>query len=65
MMKWKYPQEYDIAPPVKFGDHIVLDIPDDGVEMNNGWRIVPLQRTIVSTINPMHLSYCCKKYPIV
>ena len=54
MMKRKYPQVYDIAPPVKFGDHIVLDIPDDGVEMNNGWRIVPLQRTIVSTINPMH-----------
>jgi len=53
-MKRKYPQEYDIAPSVKFGDHIAQDIPDDGVEMNNGWRIVPLQRTIVSTINAMH-----------
>ena len=38
-MKRKYPQEYDIAPPVKFGDPIAQDIPDNGVEMNNDWEL--------------------------
>ena len=38
-MKRKYPQEYDIAPPIKFGDHKAQDIPDNGVEMNNGGEL--------------------------
>lgn len=43
MVKRKYRQEYDIAPPPTFdGDHVALDIPDDGVETNNGRRIIPL-----------------------
>ena len=42
--KRKYQQEYDIAPPITFGaDHIALDIPEDGIQTNNGWEIVPLQ----------------------
>ena len=43
--KRKYQQEYDLAPPITFGtDHIALDIPDDGIQTNNGWEIVPLQK---------------------
>lgn len=38
MVKRKYWQEYDIAPPLTFdGDHVALDIPDDGVETKNAW----------------------------
>ena len=52
MMKRKYLQEYDIAPPLTFdGDHVALDIDDDGIETTNGWRIVPLQRTKVRIVN--------------
>ena len=30
VVKRKYQQEYDIAPPITFaGDHVALDIPDD------------------------------------
>ena len=47
--KRKYQQEYDIAPPITFGaDHIALDIPEDGVQTDNGWQIVPLQKAQVS-----------------
>ena len=48
-MKRKYQQEYDIAPPISFsGDRISLDIPDDGVKLDNGWGIVPVQKAYVS-----------------
>ena len=47
--KRKYQQEYDIAPPITFGaDHIALDIPEDGIQTDNGWQIVPLQKAQVS-----------------
>ena len=50
MVKRKYQQEYDIAPPITFdGDHVALDIPDDGTHTDNGWEIVPLQKTDVSS----------------
>ena len=46
----KYQQEYDIAPPITFADdHVALDIPDDGTQTNNGWEIVPLHKTDVSS----------------
>ena len=36
-VKRKYQQEYDIAPPISFGgDHVALDIPDDGAQTDNG-----------------------------
>ena len=39
-----------IAPPITFGaDHVALDIPDDGVQTDNGWEIVPVQRTQVNS----------------
>ena len=45
VVKRKYQQEYDIAPPITFGgDHIALDIPEDGVQTDNGWEIVPLHK---------------------
>ena len=45
----KYMQEYDIAPTITFGgDHIALDIPEDGVQTDNGWVIVPLHKPHVS-----------------
>ena len=48
--KRKYQQEYDIAPPITFGgDHVALDIPDDGIRTENGWQIVPLQKAHVSS----------------
>ena len=50
MVRRKYQQEYDIAPPITFGaDHVALDIPDDGVQTDNGWEIVPVQRTQVNS----------------
>ena len=46
----KYQQEYDIAPPITFdGDHIALDIPDGGVQTDNGWKIVPVHKAYVSS----------------
>ena len=48
-MKRKYKQEYDIAPEITFGgDHIVLDIPDDGTKTDDGWEIVPAHKAQVS-----------------
>ena len=49
MVKRKYQQEYDIAPEITFaGDHIALDIPEDGIHTENGWVIVPLHKPHVS-----------------
>ena len=50
LMKRKYQQEYDIAPPITFADdHVALDIPDDGIQTDNGWKIVPLHTADVSS----------------
>ena len=50
VVKRKYQQEYDIAPPITFaGDHVALDIPDDGTHTDNGWEIVPLHKADVSS----------------
>ena len=50
MVKRKYQQGYDIAPPITFGaDHVALNIPDDGVQTDSGWEIVPVQRTQVNS----------------
>ena len=50
VVRRKYQQEYDIAPPITFGaDHVALDIPDDGVQTDSGWEIVPVQRTQVNS----------------
>ena len=45
VVKRKYKTEYDIAPPpITFaGDHVVLDIPDDGTQTDSRWEIVQLQ----------------------
>jgi len=60
-LKRKYLQEYDIAPPITFGgDHVALDISDDGTETSNGWRIVPLHRTKVRVINHFLCIVPCK-----
>ena len=49
MVKRKYRQEYDIAPPITFGgDRVALDIPDDGIHTDSGWDIVPLHKPCVS-----------------
>ena len=49
MAKRKYKQEYDIAPAITFdGDHVALDIPDDGTQTDNGWEIVPVHMAHVS-----------------
>ena len=48
-VKRKYQQEYDIAPSITFGgDHIALDIPEDGIMADNGWQIVPVHKACVS-----------------
>ena len=45
----KYQQEYDIAPPITFGgDHVALDIPDDGAQTDSGWEIRPNYKPQVS-----------------
>ena len=50
MVRKKYQQEYDIAPTITFGaDHVALNIPDDGVQTDSGWEIVPVQRTQVNS----------------
>jgi len=37
VVKRKYQQEYDIAPPITFaGDYVALDIPDDGTQTDSG-----------------------------
>ena len=55
VVKRKYQQEYDIAPPITFGgDHVALDIPDDGTQTDNGWEIVPLQKAHVSSTDLRH-----------
>ena len=49
VVRRKFQQEYDIALPITFGgDHIALDIPDGGVQTDNGWKIIPLQSPCVS-----------------
>ena len=49
MVKRKYQQEYDIAPPITFGgDQVALDIPDDGKKTDSGWEIKPLHKACVS-----------------
>ena len=49
MVKRKYQQEYDIAVPITFGsDQVALDIPDDGMVTENGWKVRPLYRAYVS-----------------
>ena len=48
--KRKYQQEYDIAPSITFdGDRIALDIPDDGVQTDNGWKILPVTTHVSSS----------------
>ena len=64
VVKRKYNQEYDIAPPITFGgDHVALDIPDDGTHTENGWEIVPLQKTEVRPrmypVLELRLIYMC------
>ena len=55
VVKRKFQPEYDIARPITFaGDHIALDIPDDGTETDNGWEIVPVQEHRVSS-NDRHM----------
>ena len=50
MVKRRYKQEYDIAHEITFGgDHVALDIPDDGVKTDNGWEIVPVHKAYVSS----------------
>ena len=50
MVQKKFQQEYDIVPAITFaGDHIALDIPDDGVQTDNGWEIVPVGKAHVSS----------------
>ena len=50
MAKRKYQQKYDIAPPVTFdGDQVTLDIPDDGIQTDNGWEIIPIHKAPVSS----------------
>ena len=52
-MKRKYQQEYDIATSITFGgDHIALDIPEDGVMADNGWKIEPVHKARVSILYP-------------
>lgn len=59
MVKRKYRQEYDIAPSLTFdGDHVALDIPDDGVETNDGWRIVPFHMAKVRIIKQLPFILC-------
>ena len=56
MVQRKYQQDYDIAPPITFGnDHITLDIPEDGAQTKNGWRIVPQYIPVVSVIEVANL----------
>ena len=60
MVTRKYQQEYDIAPPITFGaDHVALDIPDDGVQTDNGWEIVPVQKAHVSLCIQKSCSLAC------
>ena len=48
-MNKKYHQEYDIATPITFdADDVALDIPDDGIQTESGWEIVPVQKAQVS-----------------
>ena len=45
----KYHQEYDIATPITFdGDDVALEIPDDGIQTDSGWEIIPVQKAQVS-----------------
>ena len=56
MVQRKYQQNYDIAPPITFGDdNITLDIPEDGAQTSNGWRIVPQYIPVVSGIEVANL----------
>ena len=50
VMTEKYQQEYDVVPSIIFGDgdHIALDIPDEGVQTESGWEIKPLHKPHVS-----------------
>ena len=51
VVRRKYQQDYDIFPSVTFaGDRIALDIPEDGVQTDNGWEIVPMHKPHVSSI---------------
>ena len=49
VVKRRYQQEYDIAPPITFGaERVSLDIPDDGTKTDDGWEIVPVHKTHVN-----------------
>jgi len=59
MVNRKYQKDYGIATPLTFdGDHVALDIPNDGVETNNGWRIVPLHMAKVRILNQLPFILC-------
>ena len=48
MVNKKYQQEYDIAAPITFdADDVALDIPDDGIQTDSGWEIIPVQKAQV------------------
>ena len=56
MVRSQYQQKYDIALSITFdGDHVALDIPDDGTKTDNGWEIVPVQKAHVSKIENTQL----------
>ena len=49
MLKRKYKQECDITCLITFGgDHVALDIPDNGVQTDSGWEITPVAKARVS-----------------
>ena len=55
VVKRKYRLQYERATPITFaGEHIALDIPDDGVHTDNGWEIKPPHRLHVSS-NDRHM----------
>ena len=49
MVKETFQQKYDIATEITIAsDCLALDIPDDGILTDNGWKIVPSQKVHVS-----------------
>ena len=58
VVKRKFQQECDIAVPITFdGDHIALDIPNEGVHTGNGWDILPFYTPCVSSQEPIATKY--------
>ena len=40
------------------GDEVTLDIPEDGIKLDNGWSIVPMTHPASVSLTSVHITFC-------